>query len=180
MRKRLSVLLVTMMATSILSYVFLFMDYMCISTKLLFLGNYTTNFSGYNFLTMFAGKARITSCMVLLLMFASAAIVITAILAMFDRINYNALKKLLAVEICANSVAAVIPIFHVSVLMKMFEDSSTHLGVGLFLNIAMAAVNVVAFFMLLKKPQLSLPATTVEQIANDHPIKLEMNGDMKQ
>jgi hypothetical protein len=139
---------------SVCSFIFLSMNYMSVSIKLLYYGSSDTNYTGYYLTKCLGGTARLSGLMVILLIIVNIATIITAIIGIKgSMMNKDNLRKIILIEDILYIISTVVPLFHMMNLLKEFDSSlsSTGIGIGCYLNIAVAVFMIIMYFLIFSK-----------------------------
>lgn len=142
------------MIAAICSFIFLSMNYMSVSIKLLYYGSSDTNYTGYYLTKCLGGTARLSGLMVILLIIVNIATIITAIIGIKgSMMNKDNLRKIILIEDILYIISTVVPLFHMMNLLKEFDSSlsSTGIGIGCYLNIAVAVFMIIMYFLIFSK-----------------------------
>lgn len=136
-------------ALVIASFVFLAFNYFRVSIDLYFGGSSDSEFSGYGLISCLGGTARLSGLMVILLIFVNIATAVTAGLGIKgSSVSKDILNKLMLVEVVGYMIATIVPFFHITTLLQEFDSSlaETSIGLGCYLNIAVAIAMVILYF----------------------------------
>lgn len=139
---------------AVCSFIFLSMNYMSVSIKLLYYGSSNTNYTGYYLTKCLSGTARLSGLMVILLIIVNIATIITAIIGIKGSLmKKDNLRKLILTEDILYIISTVIPLFHIMNLLKEFDSSlsSTGIDAGCYLNIAVAVFMIIMYFLVFSK-----------------------------
>lgn len=135
---------------AILSFVFLGLNYLKVSISLYFVGSSVTSYSGYGLLGCLKGSVAASGYMVILLIIINIAVIITGIIGAQGGVSKkNILKNVMMVESAAYLIAAIVPYFDIKKVLEEFDSdiSTTSIGLGCYLNIVLAIVVFIYFFV---------------------------------
>lgn len=135
---------------AILSFFFLGLNYLKVSISLYYVGSSVTSYSGYGLLGCLKGSVAASGYMVILLIIINIAVIITGIIGAQGGVSKkNILKNVMIIESVAYLIAAVIPYFDIKKVLEEFDSdiSTTSIGVGCYLNIVLAIVVFIYFFV---------------------------------
>lgn len=136
---------------SLVSFVFLGLNYFKISISLLYSGSSDVSYSGYGLLKCLNGTASLAGYMAILLIITNLAVFITGIVgAMGKGLKPGTLKVILAIETVSYAVSSILCYFNIRTVLTEFNSdiSTTSVGLGCYLNIVLAIVAVVYFFVI--------------------------------
>ena len=139
---------------AVCSLIFLSFNYMSVSIKFLYYGSSDTNYTGYYLTKCLHGTARLSGLMVILLIIINIATIITAMIGIKGSlIKKYTLKKIILIEDLLYIISTVVPLFHMTNLLKEFDSSlsSTGIGIGCYLNIAVAVFMIIMYFSAFSK-----------------------------
>lgn len=142
------------MIAAVCSFIFLSMNYMSVSIKLLYYGFSDTNYTGYYLTKCLGGTARLSGLMVILLIIVNIATIITAIIGIKgSMMNKDNLRKIILIEDILYIISTVVPLFHMMNLLKEFDSSlsSTGIGIGCYLNIVVAVFMIIMYISIFSK-----------------------------
>lgn len=139
---------------AICSFIFLSMSYMRI--KLLYSSVTGTNFTGYYLAKSLSGtgNVKLSGWMVILLIIVNIATIITAIIGIKGSlVNKDTLRKIILIEDILYIISTVIPLSDIMNILEGFDPSvsSTGIGIGCYLNIAVAVFMVIVYFLFFSK-----------------------------
>lgn len=139
---------------AIVSFVFLALNYFKISVSLYFAGSSDTSYSGYGLLDCLQGSVSISGYMVILLMITNIAVLITGIVGVKENIlKASVLKIIMMIESILYLLATIVPYFNIKKVLGEFNSkySTTSIGAGCYLNIALALAAAIYFFVSIYK-----------------------------
>ena len=139
---------------AVCSFVFLSLNYMSISVKLLYYSSSDTNYTGYYLTKCLGGTARLSGIMVILLIVVNIATIITSVICIKgSSTKKSTLRKMILIEDILYIISTVVPLFHMMNLLKEFDSSlsTTSIGIGCYLNIAVAVFMIVMYLSTFSK-----------------------------
>lgn len=135
---------------AILSFIFLGLNYLKVSISFYYVGSSVTSYSGYGLLGCLKGSVAASGYMVILLIIINIAVIITGIIGVQGGVSKkNILKNVMIIESVAYLIAAIVPYFDIKKVLEEFDSdiSTTSIGVGCYLNIVLAIVVFIYFFV---------------------------------
>ncbi|MBP7320039.1 MAG: hypothetical protein KA953_03160 [Lachnospiraceae bacterium] len=142
---------------AIAGLILLSLNYFKISVSLYFSGSSDSSYTGYGLLKCLQGTVGTSGYMVILMIISNVAILITGFLgAKGNIIKNNAIKIIMIIESILYLIASIVPYFNIKQQLAEFDSdlSTTSIGAGCYLNIALAIVMMIFYWVNLHK-QLS-------------------------
>lgn len=135
---------------AVVSLIFLALNYFKVSISLYFAGSSDTNYSGYRLLECLRGSVGISGYMVILLIFTNIAVFVTGIVGAKGKVlTTSVLKGIMIIESIAYLIATIVPYFNIKSVLAEFDSnlSTTSIGIGCYLNIILAMIVVIYYFL---------------------------------
>lgn len=138
---------------AVASFIFLKLQYLGVSVDLLFDGSSDMEFTGYGLLDCLEGSVRTSAIMVILLIIVNIAVLLTGIMAYKGSITSGIIKKLMIVEAISYLMVTIVPYFDIMASFSEFDEkyTTTNVGAGCYLNIVVAIVAIILYFVLYNK-----------------------------
>lgn len=139
---------------AVVSLIFLALNYFKISISLYFAGSSDTNYSGYELLQYLKGSVGTSGYMVILLIITNIAVFITGIIgAKGNILKASILKGIMIIESISYIITTIVPYFNIKSVLAEFDPdlATTSIGVGCYLNIALAVMAVIFYFASINK-----------------------------
>ena len=131
------------------SFVFMALNYMSVSIKLLYYGSSDSDYTGYYLMQCLEGTAALSGWMVISLILLNIITIAMSIFAIIEKvIKKPILKTIMFIESFLYLAVTIIPFFHMSSLLQEFDSKYTtsSIGIGCYLNIGIAIAICVVFF----------------------------------
>lgn len=135
---------------AVMSFAFLGMNYIQVSVSLYFGGLSDTRYSGYGLLKCLEGSVSISGYMVILLLITNVAVLITGAVGIMGNIaKANIIRIIMMVESIIYLFVTIAPYLNIKKVLKEFDPnlSKARIGVGCYLNIALAVIVAIYFFV---------------------------------
>lgn len=139
-----------MIALAVCSFIFMGLDYMSIRVNYIS----STDYTGYYLIKCLEGTAALSGWMMILLIVTNILTIFTALIGIKgDIIQQEILKKIIIAENLLYIIASVVPLIHLTNLLEDFDTplSSAGIGVGCYLNIAVALLMSITTVYFCKK-----------------------------
>lgn len=140
-------------AIAVVSLILMKLDYFTVSISGLYYGSSDSNYTGYGLLECLQGSVRVSAIMSVGLIITNIAVIITGMIAYKGIVKNYVLKGLMLIESIAYLIVTVVPYFDISNVLKEFDSSlsSTAIGAGCYLNIAIGVLTIILYFATFSK-----------------------------